>query len=67
MNNLKNLIRIFLISSSLIIFASCFSQKNENYEHTIKKELKDGKIDFETFIKQIKVTYITISLFQFID
>ena len=28
-------------------------QKNENHEQTIKKELKNGKIDFETFIKQI--------------
>ena len=47
------IIKKYLIKSSLIIFAKKKKKKNENYEHTIKKELKDGKIDFETFIKQI--------------
>lgn len=55
MNSLKNISRVFLLSSFLLVFINCFSQKNTNTEQTINKELKNGKIDFETYIKKVRV------------
>ncbi|MDR2237859.1 MAG: hypothetical protein LBE92_17180 [Chryseobacterium sp.] len=53
MTQLKNISRIFLLSSFLLVFVNCFSQKNANPEQALNKEFKNGKIDFETYIKKI--------------
>lgn len=55
MNQFKNIHRILLLSSLLLVFVNCFSQKNVSPDNAINKALKHGKIDFETYLKKIDV------------
>lgn len=53
MHHTKNIIKTILLSSLLLVFVNCFSQKTETSEQQINKELTNGKIDFENYIKEI--------------